>query len=101
MMLSKPHKGFIMKKGNTQMYNENYTARARIAQSANCAPCSAAQMKTWGLSGYPLASVYAPLQEFCDLYDLETALERGTLFRALDLPFAGKNGGSKGGFCRG
>ncbi|MBE6547827.1 MAG: spore coat associated protein CotJA [Ruminococcaceae bacterium] len=31
--------------------------------------------------------VYAPLQAFSGLYDEDTALSRGTLFSALDLPF--------------
>ena len=46
-------------------------------------PCAAAG----NLSGYPLAMVYAPDQEFDALYDGEEALARGTLFRELDLPF--------------
>lgn len=37
-----------------------------------------------------LAMVYCPKQAFGDLYDLETALRRGTLFAPLDLPFEGK-----------
>lgn len=49
----------------------------------------------WGLSSYPLASVYSPLQEFRQLYDEEKALERGTLFAELDLPFEGEKGGCK------
>ena len=50
----------------------------------------------WGLSGYPLASVYAPVQEWKELYDEERALKAGTLFSELDLPFVcGRNG--KGG----
>lgn len=50
----------------------------------------------WGLVGYPLASVYAPLQEWRELYDEDRALKSGTLFAQLDLPFVcGKNG--KGG----
>lgn len=58
--------------------------------------------KTWGLSGeYPLASVYAPLQEFDELYDLDTALKQGTVFAKLDLPFKGDMRVSKGGGCRG
>lgn len=43
--------------------------------------------KTWGLTDYPLAIVYAPLQEWRKLYDNETALSRGTIFEELDLPF--------------
>ncbi len=53
-----------------------------------------------GLSGYPLASVYAPLQNFKDLYDLDTALKQGTIFTELDLPFMGRRI-EKGGKCCG
>ena len=53
---------------------------------------------TWGLENHPLASVYAPLQEFRKLYDRQTALDRGTLFTELDLPFMGETVG-KGGKC--
>ncbi len=52
----------------------------------------------WGLTSYPLAMVYSPLQDFRELYDLDKALERGTLFAELDLPFEGGKEG-KGG-CR-
>ena len=50
----------------------------------------------WGLSSHPLAMVYSPLQEFHQLYEPDVALNRGTLFAELDLPF---EGGKKGGFC--
>ena len=36
-----------------------------------------------------LAMLYVPYQRFDKLYSEEEALERGTLFRALDLPFLG------------
>ena len=36
-----------------------------------------------------LAMAYVPYQRFEGLYDEETALDRGTLFKALDLPFYG------------
>jgi hypothetical protein len=52
-----------------------------------------------GLVGKPLGSVYAPLQDFGDLYEPQKAIERGTLFAELDLPFEGKT--VKGGGCRG
>ena len=55
---------------------------------------------SWGLENYPLAMVYSPLQKFCDLYDLDDALESGTLFKELDLPFKGESV-AKGGCCRG
>ena len=57
--------------------------------------------ETWGLENYPLASVYAPLQRFQNLYDKETALQHGTIFAELDLPFMGQTVANKGGACRG
>ena len=52
-----------------------------------------------------LAMVYSPCQEFENIYDTETALERGTLFFDLEFPFEaafcgscmtpGRNGGQK------
>ncbi len=36
-----------------------------------------------------LAMMYVPYQRWEKLYSEEEALERGTLFRALDLPFLG------------
>ena len=59
------------------------------------------QKQTWGLEGYPLASVYAPLQSFHKLYDKDMALAKGTLFAELDLPFMGDSIANKGGTCRG
>ena len=47
---------------------------------------------SWGLSGHPLAMVYAPCQAFRALYDPATALSRGTLFTELDLPLGGSEG---------
>ena len=38
----------------------------------------------------PLAIVYSPYQPFENLYDEETALCRGTLFKDIDLPFYGR-----------
>ena len=54
---------------------------------------------TWGLHDYPLASVYAPLQEFRSIFDKDTALKKGTIFSELDLPFMGES--VRGGSCRG
>lgn len=56
------------------------------------------ESKTFGLEGYPLASMYAPLQKFKDLYDKETALKQGTVFTELNLPFMGASV-TKGGSC--
>ena len=55
----------------------------------------------WGLATYPLAMVYAPCQGFHGLYDLETALMRGTLFSELDLPLEVVDQSGNGGPCGG
>lgn len=40
-----------------------------------------------GIENAPsLAMVFSPIQEWRELYDVTTALERGTLFRELDKP---------------
>ncbi len=55
---------------------------------------------TWGLKDYPLAMVYATLQDFDGIMDKECALQKGTLFEKLDKPFLGESV-YKGGNCRG
>ena len=60
--------------------------------------CNKGRM-TFGLEGYPLASMYAPLQKFKELYDKETALKKGTVFSELDLPFMGESVTNMGGGC--
>ena len=59
-----------------------------------------AVVHSWGLVDHPLAMVYSPLQEFCELYELDEALKCGTLFKQLDLPFMGESV-VKVGCCRG
>lgn len=61
--------------------------------------CGTNSGSTFGLVGYPLASVYSPLQNFAEIYDCETGLTRGTIFAELDLPFI--CGGMSGGVGRG
>ncbi|WMJ85336.1 spore coat associated protein CotJA [Anaerocolumna sp. MB42-C2] len=39
-----------------------------------------------------LAMAYVPIQKFRDLYDINYALQVGTLFKELDLPFYGIGG---------
>lgn len=55
---------------------------------------------SWGLVGYPLAMVYSPVQHFSEIYELDKALESGTVFKELDLPFEGMSV-TRGGCCRG
>ena len=56
----------------------------------SCDGSDRSRSASFGLYGYPLASVYAPLQSFEELYDLDTAHGRGTIFKELDLDFHGR-----------
>ena len=53
---------------------------------------------SWGLESYPNAIVFAPLQSFENLYDLDTGMKNGTIFIDLDLPFT-RGAHTKGGCC--
>lgn len=57
-----------------------------MPDSGNGSGCGAGSGSVWGLDGYPLAQVYAPLQSFSDIYTPERGLSRGTIFAELDLP---------------
>lgn len=57
-------------------------------------------VRSWGLHDHPLAMVYAPYQHFRDTYTTEVALDRGTLFAELDLPFEGTGNKRNGGCAR-
>ena len=46
----------------------------------------------WGVVDRPVAMVYAPVQEWGNVYDAEMGLSRGTIFADLDLPFVGCRG---------
>ena len=52
------------------------------------------------LQGHPLAMVYSPYQHFRDIYTPDVALDRGTLFAELDLPFEGSGNKRNGGCIR-
>lgn len=42
------------------------------------------------LSGLPIAMAYVPWQSYGNIYPLQQALQNGTMFRELDLEFAGR-----------
>jgi hypothetical protein len=42
------------------------------------------------LSGCPIAMAYVPWQSYGNIYPLQQAIQRGTMFRELDLDFAGR-----------
>lgn len=63
-------------------------------------PCNpSASADTRRLVNFPLGMVYSPIQEWRNAYDVDTALERGTLFRELDMPWEVAAPTGKGG-CR-
>lgn len=75
----------------------------RCARTADCGCTTSEEAEHangWGLVGYPLAMVYAPVQSFCDLYEIEDGWRRGTIFSELDLPLGEIPSGKQGG-CRG
>ncbi len=74
---------------------------ADAGSPANCGEgCGERCGSKWGLEGYPLAMVYAPLQNFCELYEPEKGLSRGTIFSQLDLPLKCVGHYGKGGVTR-
>ncbi len=53
-------------------------------------PCDTGEKNS--LLAPSLAMAYVPVQQFRDLYDPDYALQIGTIFRELDLPFYGIGG---------
>lgn len=59
------------------------------ADSGFC-PCRACDLSH--ADQLPLTMAYVPAQEWCNTYDTQTALNRGSLFPELYKPFAGRRG---------
>ena len=76
-------------------------ADTRDARSGDCDKDDHHHCEENGIEGRSLAMVYAPVQCFHELYDMQTGLNRGTVFRELDLPFRGDGISARGGNCRG
>lgn len=57
------------------------------ADSSPCGCGDCRDFKVPHLKGVPLSMVYSPYQEWENIYDPETALKRGTIFKCLDFPF--------------
>ena len=90
---------------NDELFRRAVDERQAGERSGNNLNCRGEEItrephsRTWGLEDHPLASVYAPMQIWRNLYDTTTALDRGTLFKELDLPFV--CGERTGGGCCG
>ena len=65
--------------------------RTRMPEPCNnvCADCSQERDMVYGM---PLAMAYVPWQQFGCTYEPEQALQAGTIFPELDLPFYGRRG---------
>lgn len=89
--------------GNTsceRMGNVNGCLRERTGNGRGCGNAENGAGRSWGLHDHPLAMVYSPYQHFRDTYTPDTALDRGTLFSELDLPFEGYHNKRNGGCAR-
>lgn len=65
-----------------KMYNPHSCHDPEKERMTNCG-----NKKENGIVNAPaLAMVYSPIQEWREIYDMTTALERGTIFRELDKP---------------
>lgn len=76
-----------------------YKARSERRNSCGCSDNSTnndCSLPTLG-ADTPLAAVYAPDHAFDDIYEIDEAIEHGTLFVGLYKPFMGK---SIAGGCR-
>ena len=50
------------------------------------------RFKSEYIDKFPVAMAYVPWQHFGSVYDLEKALQIGTIFPELNMPFLGKRG---------
>ncbi|MDO5408103.1 MAG: spore coat associated protein CotJA [Eubacteriales bacterium] len=63
--------------------NSRLSASSRLPVSDGTMP----GMQIDALAGLPTGMAYVPWQRWCQTYPLERALDRGTIFPELDLPF--------------
>ena len=102
-MLNYEHNsGFSNARTNYSKHNihQNCEITERLDMNNGCVENRTERsQQNYNLIGFPLASVYSPIQEFAEIYDCEMGLSRGTIFAQLDLPFV--CGGMNGGATRG
>ena len=85
-----------MLEGDSAMRNRRGLAEQR---GLSCNPDGGMTDNDW-LAHVSLGMVYSPMQAWRALYDVETALDRGTLFRELDMPWeVPMPSKEKGGCC--
>ena len=62
----------------------------KIAECPDFMKCPQSAPLQWDAPS-ALAMMYVPVQQWQDIYEQDTALERGTLFTELDKPFYGRS----------
>lgn len=76
-----------------------YRTRTAVDYPRIQAPCGC--VRDEGVTTLPLAMAYVPRQSWGQVYDERVALERGTIFPELDMPFLGAGRHCMmGGTCR-
>ena len=85
---------------NDQLLYRMLGQEVGVSPACDVSPsCGGKSDNSWGLVGVPLAMVYAPLQDFENIYEEGDALMAGTIFKDLDLPFMGKTVTKGGKHC--
>lgn len=69
--------------GTEMPVNSRLSSGSRLPVSDGTMP----GMQIDALAGLPTGMAYVPWQRWCQTYPLERALDRGTIFPELDLPF--------------
>ncbi len=87
---------YTMQSGSADPYAA--FCRANAAERVCCQRSATADRECTRLcdlsaaNSLPLTMGYIPMQEWCNTYDTQTALCRGSLFPELDKPFLGSRG---------
>ena len=83
-----------------QLFGEDHSRNDGYMGNCGCGPYEWENDNNCNY-GTTLAIVASPRQNWCNLYDVETGMSRGTVFKDLDLPFLASNGTKMGGKCCG
>ncbi len=70
----------------------NTCSQPKCRRPAYAAP-STRPGKELCMDTFPLAMAYVPMQQFQSMYELDEALQNGTVFPELNKPFMGWKGG--------
>lgn len=70
----------------------NTCSQPKCRRPAYAAP-STRPRKELCMDTFPLAMAYVPMQQFQSIYELDEALQNGTVFPELNKPFMGWKGG--------